>query len=453
MNFRKISLLLLANLVGLSLMAEGYQLNSQSTRQIGMGHIGTALRLGSESMVFNPAGLSFMKSSTELSLGATGIISKVNYTSGSYSVDSDSPIGTPLFIYAATSISDKFFAGISVTNPAGNSLVWPDNWSGSHLVQNITLKTFAIQPTISYKISDQWSIGAGLTINLGSFNLNKGMVPVGALTPYLGVAGFPQNLKDIITATQELSPLNINLAGNADFALGVNVGILFTPSDDWSIGLSYRSKVKMSVSSGLASVDYGASSLSAVFSALTGDPTSPLFNAQLAGALSLDKANFSAELPIPSNLQFGVAFKPSCNLLLSAELQYVGWKAYDKLVIDFGNPLFNSVQQKNFTNSMIYRVGGEYYPTDKVTLRAGLIYDTTPVDLTLYSPETPGANKISATAGLSLNFSQKVALDLAVQYLNGALTEGSVPVSPTETFSGQYKSKALLPSLGLRLSF
>lgn len=36
-------------------MAEGYQINTLSARQLGMGHTGTALKLGSESMIFNPA--------------------------------------------------------------------------------------------------------------------------------------------------------------------------------------------------------------------------------------------------------------------------------------------------------------------------------------------------------------------------------------------------------------
>ena len=97
MKLKKLSLLLLANLVGLSLMAEGYQINSQSARQVGMGHLGTALKLGSESMLFNPAGLSFMQGKYEVSLGATAIFSKVKYMNDSYSVETDNPIGTPLF--------------------------------------------------------------------------------------------------------------------------------------------------------------------------------------------------------------------------------------------------------------------------------------------------------------------------------------------------------------------
>lgn len=223
MNIRKISLLLIANLVGLGLMAEGYQLNTQSARQIGMGHTGTALKLGSESMVFNPAGLSFMKGVADLSFGATGVISKVTFKSGSYKMESDNPMGTPIFGYVGYKIIDNFYAGVSITNPAGNSLVWSDNWKGSHLVQDISLKAFAVQPTLSYKIGDKLSIGAGLMVNFGSFELNKGLLPVGGLAGYLQVPGFPEPLKQIITNTIGISPLNANLQGNSKVTLQYKV--------------------------------------------------------------------------------------------------------------------------------------------------------------------------------------------------------------------------------------
>ena len=47
--------------IGFNASAEGYQVNLQSSKQAGMGHAGAALKLGAESMHFNPAGLSFMK--------------------------------------------------------------------------------------------------------------------------------------------------------------------------------------------------------------------------------------------------------------------------------------------------------------------------------------------------------------------------------------------------------
>ena len=49
--------------------AEGYQVNAQSTKQAGMGHVRVAMKLGAESMHFNPAGLVFMDKNVDLSAG------------------------------------------------------------------------------------------------------------------------------------------------------------------------------------------------------------------------------------------------------------------------------------------------------------------------------------------------------------------------------------------------
>ncbi|MDE6509118.1 MAG: outer membrane protein transport protein, partial [Muribaculaceae bacterium] len=55
-------------------MAEGYQINSLSAKQIGMGHTGVALKLGAENMYFNPAGMAFMDKTLDLSGSFTGIV-------------------------------------------------------------------------------------------------------------------------------------------------------------------------------------------------------------------------------------------------------------------------------------------------------------------------------------------------------------------------------------------
>ena len=75
MNFRKLAnkavLTAAAVLSVLTANAEGYQINSQSARQWGMAHTGTALKLGAESMLFNPAGMAYMNSKFDISLGTS----------------------------------------------------------------------------------------------------------------------------------------------------------------------------------------------------------------------------------------------------------------------------------------------------------------------------------------------------------------------------------------------
>lgn len=446
MRLKKISLFILANLVGLTLMAEGYQLNTQSARQLGMGHLGTALKLGGESMLFNPAGLSYMEGKVDLSLGATAIFSKVKFTSGNYNAETDNPTGTPLFGYAGFKISDKFFAGVSITNPAGNSLVWPDNWSGSTYIQNISLKVFSVQPTISYKISEKLSLGLGLMADFGSMDMSKGIMPVGSIAAFLPL--LPTQYHTVINNNLTVSPLSMNLSGKSSIGLGFNIGVLYSPNERLSIGLSYRSKVTMKLNNGDAAISYGSPELQTLFAMLA---QSPNFPAAVKGAMMLDGAQFDAQLPIPSNTNLGIAWKATDKMLLSAELQYVGWKAYDTLSIVFPNVSMNS--PKNFSNTMIYRVGAEFYCTPKFTTRVGFIYDNTPSDLTLYTPDSPGSDKISVTTGFTYKPVKFMDIDFAFQYNHGVKTNGKYVQNNVILFGGDYKTTAFLPSLGLRFKF
>ena len=56
---KKIFLLLAAAAAASGAYAEGYQVNNLSSKQNGMGHVGTAMKLNSESIWFNPAAASF----------------------------------------------------------------------------------------------------------------------------------------------------------------------------------------------------------------------------------------------------------------------------------------------------------------------------------------------------------------------------------------------------------
>lgn len=448
MKIRKITLFILANFIGLSLLADGYQVNSQSARQLGLGHQGTAFKLGAESMLFNPAGLSFMNNRFDISLGATGIMSKVKYTNtaGTYNAETDNPLGTPIFGYIGYKISQKFAAGISLTNPAGNNLIWPDNWAGSHLVQNISLAAFSFQPTLSYKISEKLSIGAGFMINWGSFELSKGIMPVGYLNNFINLV--PQEYRSIITGSNTLSPMQINLKGDAKTSYGYNIGLLYSPTEKLTIGISYRSKIKMKVEEGTASISYANDNLKTLLGVLAqASPT-------IGGARALDGQKINAELPLPSNLNIGASYKFTEKLLVSAELQYVGWKAYDTLRIQF--PALGAAGKqyipKNFSNSMIYRLGGEYQCSSKFAFRLGFIYDTTPVDTENYGPETPASNKISFTTGFTYKPIDILAIDFGFQYLNGIKISGTHPTA-FGSFEGDYKTSAFLPALGVHINF
>ena len=80
--------------------AEGYQINSLSAKQIGMGHTGVALKLGAESMFFNPAGLGFMDKTLDLSGSLTGIMPTATATVDGKDYKTDNGISTPIGVHS-----------------------------------------------------------------------------------------------------------------------------------------------------------------------------------------------------------------------------------------------------------------------------------------------------------------------------------------------------------------
>lgn len=429
--------------------AEGYQINAQSTKQLGMGHTGVALKLGAESMLFNPAGMSFMESKFDLSLGMTGVSSKITYTNGAYSAKTDNPLGTPLFGYIGYKPSKNLAFGISITNPVGNSLKWPGDWAGATLIQEINLKGFCIQPTVSYKFGDVVSIGAGLMIDYGSFDLSRALIPVGGLDAGLANPA----LKPMIESFAGQVPLSAKLSGKAKVNVGVNVGVLVNVSKKISIGASYRSKVNFNVKDGEAELNYANNNVKTVIAALN----TVLPDGKKIVIPPLDEGSFEASLPAPSNFNVGIGYKPCKDFTLTAELQFVGWKAYDSLTIQFDEKVLNGYSikaEKNYKSTIIYRIGAEYNLCRLATLRLGAYYDTTPVRTELYNPETPGSNKFAITAGASIRPVKFMSIDLAFAYINGAKTHGSYTDPLTKAvFAGDYKASAFMPSIGLSFRF
>jgi len=173
----------------------------------------------------------------------------------------------------------------------------------------------------------------------------------------------------------------------------------------------------------------------------------------------------SVELPMPSNLQAGFAYKAMPELTVVADLQFVMWSAYDKLTISlpdgpsqapFGRLQTSSVQLKNWVDSFIYRVGAEY-KMDMLTLRAGFIYDGTPQITPSVEPMLPDANRTEFTLGAGYMIDEMISVDAAYQYISSADRNGSfsdyLGTTLLAKYTGNYKSTASLIGFNVNLHF
>ena len=286
---KKLFLVLAAAAIASGAYAEGYQVNNLSSKQNGMGHVGTAMKLNSESIWFNPAAASFQSTQFDFSVGVTGIDSKATYTTlpdytgktQSRHFTSDNKIATPLYAYFNYKATKNLAVGLGFYTPYGSSMNWGDNWVGAHLIQSIDLQAYTLQPTISYKFWDKLSVGVGMTITWGTFDLSRSMFPVGEATNntiagLLTAAGQGQ-YAELFTQAGDRSLVSARIKGDAKTAIGVNVGILWDITPEWTLGFSYRSKVKMKVASGTANLLYASPEIGQVLLSLIhiSEPTRP----------------------------------------------------------------------------------------------------------------------------------------------------------------------------------
>jgi long-chain fatty acid transport protein len=463
----KISLAACAAFISLSAAAEGYQVNTFSARQEGMGHVGVALKLGSESQIFNPGALAFSNETFEISAGVSAIKATADATYNGQTQTTSNKVSTPFNASAAFRIYDNFYAGVTFYTPYGSSINWAESWSGAVLNQSVDLKVFTVQPTFSWRITKNLSVGAGLMISWGSVNLNKGLVSASSMDHLITLMSLPYQMQGVAspyTSYGNITPASVNLTGETELALGVNVGVMWDALDNLSFGASFRSKQNMHVKSGNASVTYANEQARQILG-------STLDN--------LNYANFDATMPAPYVLTFGVAYKPIPKLTLAFDAQLNGWSTYKELDITFAElpETFNQHLTKDYKNAMTYHIGAEYAVTNRLDVRAGMMVDCSPCNTDYYNPETPGMTKIEPSVGLSFRPLKGLSVDVAFMYVHGCGSTGTgqyqdflapiynqqvaannltgmLPTLPeTGTFTADYKTRAVIPAIGVSYSF
>ncbi|MEI6883065.1 MAG: outer membrane protein transport protein [Bacteroidota bacterium] len=401
-------LLLLFCFAAMTSMGGGYQVGLHSTRNTGMGLIGTSLTYDASAIFYNPGAVSFIKDKWSISGGVSLIMARVTFqqTNENYQAHLVHELNTPFYLYASYKATDNLSIGLAVNTPYGNRLSWGDNWHGRYLIQNLSFNAITVQPTVSYKFKNIVGIGIGLVWAYGTVNLNKAL-------PLDGPSGEGQ----------------LNIKGST-IGFGFNAGIQIHPVKGLNIGIDYRSKINMDVQNAKATFTVPASLKS-----------------------QFPDGNVSVSLPLPANLDFGLSYEINEKFLIGLNLCYVFWSQYDSLVFNFKTktPALNrTATAALYQNRLIPRLGLQYKINPTVTVRVGGYYDPSPVPSDYLNPQTPSTNEIGLTAGLSVFPFKGFSIDAAFLYLMGMKRDGNY--SP-ENFGGTYSSVFYIPAIGLSYSF
>ena len=411
---KKVLLLAVLALASAVTYAGGYRVSLQGNKALAMGHTGVAVVNSSESVFFNPAGLVYLEDKISITAGMHGVFSHISYqdTSSGANAKTDSPMGTPLYLYASYKATDWLAFGLGVYTPYGSEVRYDDDWAGSHLVNNIDLKAIYIQPTVSFKVNDYLSFGGGPIYVTGSVNFNR-------------------NLNRTLTDLDG-NRSNVTVDASGISSWGWVASTMFNVTENLHIGATYRSEIILETDDG-----------EATFENIPKSPLTPFENTSI-----------KAGLPMPAEMTVGMSYDFGDKLILAFDFNRAFWDVYKSLDIDFANPAIpDSKNARNYKNSSVYRFGAQYDATKMFTLRAGYYFDESPVREGYFAPETPRNDSNNFTAGFTVNIGNHLQIDASFLYshfkeINASYDyyfENGVAVP----FSGTYKTNAFTPGLGL----
>ncbi len=404
---KKLLFFSIASIIANGANAGGYKIALQGQKAIGMAHTGVGLNLDASSIYFNPGAL--VQGGNQLTFGVTGLVPRTSFleTNTQNLTNANNKTYTPLSLFASYKVAPRLAVGLGVYTPFGSGISYPTGWNGRFILTEINLTAIHIQPTVSYKLHKNFSVGAGLVVSTGHVTLGKDV-------PVLSANGYGSAL----------------LEGKAG-GTGYNVGGYFK-KNKFSAGLTYHSLVKMKVKSGDATFSNIPVAASANF------PTG---------------TTFKATLPLPSEIAAGIGYQASKKLLLAADVNYTFWKVFDSLVFDYSAPVAGSdrsASARNYKNAMAIRIGAQYQQSKDLALRAGAFYDATPVQDGYVNPELPDANKIGLTLGASFKVAPRLSIDASLLYED---VQKRTQTNLETGLSGTFKTKVIAPGIGVSYNF
>jgi long-chain fatty acid transport protein len=395
-----------------SAMGSGFAIIEQSAASAGYAYAGVAAAAEDASTVFfNPAGMALLKGN-ELQLGGHYIIPKAEFNNQGSTNGLPAPFTGPLLggnggdggesalvpnLFYTHSFSDKWSAGIGITAPFGLGTEYDNGWVGRYYALKSELATLNINPSVAYKINDQWSLGVGVSFQRIEAELTQAIDYGTALAVATGNPALSQNLDGKATIEGD------------DWGFGANIGLLFEPKPGTRLGLHYRSKIDNTLE-GDAKFDNPAG---------------------LPPGVGRTNSSVTADVTLPENVSFSAYHAFNERWAILADVTWTKWSRLEELRIKFNDGSPDSYDTYNWDDTWRYSIGGIFRPSAALDLRAGVAFDETPIpNAQRRTPRVPGEDRTWLTLGAGYQFSELIKIDFAYAHL--WIDDPKIDKDPTE---------------------
>jgi long-chain fatty acid transport protein len=407
---KKLSYTIFAATVGYSAVASAnaFNINEHDARVTGRGGASAATNTTPSAMVFNPGGLA-VADGTNVLIGGTIYVAEGWYEpmdGGDRTKTDSSPAIVPS-MYVTSRVHDMVAVGIGLHFPFGLAVSWPDAHAQAEVIQDQALRTYFITPTVGVNLDKQvpgLSIGGGVDI-----------VPATVVLEQAVVFGDTRGMA---------------VLGGTALGIGGRAGVMYRPPTvpPLKLGVMWRSDVKLD---------------------FEGDGDFDI-DAPYRSQLPVD-GPIATTITLPQSVWGGVAYSVMPELELELNAVWMNWKKFDELRVELPGDAV-TVSPQDYRNTVTLRVGGEYTLTEqKAALRAGFIYDPTPIPTTTLSARLPDVNRKNVTIGGSKYFGNYAA-HLGLLWVTPGSRETSDEMYRPQ-YKGTYGVQALVGSLSLAGQF
>lgn len=362
--------------------AAGFALIEQSGSGMGNAYAGAAAVAEDASTIFfNPAGMTYIEGTQ-----AAGALHLINPNAEFNNEGSVAGAGKPLGgegpnagdlafvpnLYFKMDINDYVKFGVGINAPFGLKTEYDDKWLGRFQADKSEVKTININPSIAFKLNDQFSLGFGVSAMRAEAELTRAINAGGLGERYIKVKG-------------------------DDWGFGFNLGAIFQATTDTRVGVAYRSKVEHHLDGDSKST----------FTAFNAIPTLTL------------NTDVNADVTLPENFSVSAFSRLNDTWDLMGDVTWTRWSQFKelKIVRDNGTGTTLTVTPENWDNTMRYSVGVNYHYSDTVKLRAGLAYDEEAISDRFRTARIPGNDRKWLSLGAGWQATPASKLDVGYSHL------------------------------------
>jgi long-chain fatty acid transport protein len=434
--------------------AQGYGVYEQGACAMARAGTGVAAPCADGSGVFfNPATIALFKTQ-ELSVGATLIRPKGNFTdaiTGQVSSLNNRTYPVPS-VYYARRLNKKFALGFGVFAPYGLTTDWPVTSEGRYLGYKSLVQGIYLQPTVAYKVNDNLAFGAGIDLAHVSVELRQRTdLSTVAVAPGLTFGTLPVGPVPVGTDF-----VDTQLKGSA-WHVGYHLGMYAKFGDQVSIGVRYMSGQNVGITNGKVTNTQIMTGLklqmplSAQLPA--GTPIDTMVAPNFVAGQKLSNQDAQTAIPLPAQVVLGYAYHFTPKVMAEVDYQFTRWSSFKQLVItqQYGPTLTNYESYKD-THGL--RFGFEYGLGKKSALRAGFLAHTAAAPDQTVTPNLPEAPRREVTVGFGTWLANKLRVDFAYQYLYqldrlGRTTNGGLEIPTAAVNNGTYHFNGHLFAIGV----